>query len=165
MGGPDSLCSPLTLHTPRAGGYSLQDPQVLRQPSGQPQGCEISQSIVVKPGRGEGVRLNSRLARSRPLSCAPGQGGCRDTEGLQGHRGQRAAQWADTHISSSRCSQRVRDSANRTPPAGLMPLAERLRRGGVRSLDSPIPLPLTGPQGTVPLLHTTPDGAERPREG
>lgn len=56
--------------------------------------------------------------------------------------------WEHTHISSSRCLQRVRDSTNCTPPAGPMPFAERLRERQVSDPQNPL-------RDSTPLQHHT----------
>lgn len=87
-----------------------------------------------------------------------------------GHRGQRAATGAHTHISSSKCLQRARDSASCAPPAGPMPFPERLRAG--QTLDSwpprvPPPRPICQGSKTQCPRHTPsqPDGGTKDQRG
>lgn len=114
------------------------------------------------------MRLSTWLDASDPGLVPPrgdeGQVGRGDTEGGGQSPG------AHTHISSSSCLQRARDSTNRTPPAGQMPFAERLWGEGGRhqTLRPPISsAPSPGAlRDSVPTAHPpSPVGQKGPERG
>lgn len=116
------------------------------------------------------MRLSTWLDASDPSLVPPG--GDEGQVGLGDPEGDGQSPWAHTHISSSRCLQRARDSTNCTPPAGQMPFAERLWREGGRhqTLGPPISSTTTPSPGalrdSVPTAHPpSPVGQKGPERG